>query len=491
MRISSRAAAAFVGAALATSPAAAGRADVGAARGLARSDRLDEPVDVVQVDGDRLYHLEGPLGLLVYDVADPVRPRLLGRHAIVGSPVGVIVRGPVATIVMGSTDARSAAGSSQGPALARAIDVTDPSHLRQLAEWPIEGDVSDARATESALYVVSRVAPPASAPAAAPAAAHVVVTALPLDGSPGSRARTFRREGSAGAIRAVDHRLVFAHADAARTGTHVDVLVDPGAGALTPRGSIELRATIAPGDRDGSARIDATDAGHVRVLGCPGAACAPGGAMELAVVDATDVDRPRVSSVSSLRAPGPSMATRFDGSRLYASRRGWFALGSPSTPVTVVDIERADLEPAAYAVEGVVWNLVATGPGLLVIGTRGDAGATDERVFVDMLDVRDASRPTMAGEVVVEGPWASSPAQASTRAVAVCGGKIAIPYRAWDAGLGSLRSAVVVFDWGARPALRPRSVGVFGFVERLACVRGRLLAVTDAGLWSVDVGRGG
>jgi hypothetical protein len=440
----------------------------------------DEPVDLVQVDGDRVYHLDEAAGLLIYDVSDADHPRLVGRHAIVGYPLGVVARGGVATIVMRSSDARSGGASAPGPALVRTIDVRDPAQPRVLGESSVEGDVRDARATTDALYVLSE--------SRSSERSQVLVTALRLDGADATPVRVLRRDGSAGSIRAIGDRVIVAHADARKPGTHVDVLVDSPRDGLTLRGSVDLEATIGYGDRDVSSRMDARDLAHVRVLGCRTVFCSTDDALDVATVDATVATRPRVVSSRVVRSPGLSLAVRFDGSRLYMSRRGWLSLGMPSTPVSIFDLDAPSSQDGArQLVDGVVWNLIPAGPKLLVVGTRGETDATHERVFVDELDVRNVRHSRFAADALVGDDWTSSTALTSSQAIAVRGDLIAVPFRSAAMTSGRVRSGVALLrstESGVRPLGR---VDVDGYVTRVLFVRGRLLAVTDTGLWSFDI----
>src|SRR5579884_2931600 len=368
----------------------------------ARTTRADDAVDLVQVDRDRLYHLEETEGLLIYDVSDADRPRLLGRHPLVGWPLGVAVRGDVATFVMRWGDVRTGGDRTQDPALVRALDVRDPARPRVLGELRIEGDVRDARATRDTLYVLSE--------SRGPDVARVIVTAVRLDGSDMAAPRTVRREGAAGWLRVVDGRVVLAHTDVTRPGTHVDVLTDGPGAVLAVRGTVDLEATVGYGERD-----------------------------------------------------------------------------TPSTPVVVIDLDGpSSVTPVGQVVDGVVWNLVPVASRLLVIGTRGDVDATRERVFVEAFDVRDARHPAYAGEAFAGDGWTSSSALSSSHAVAVVGPTVAVPFRSWVFP-GELRSGVALLDASGGTLRSFGEAPSSGVVERLVPYRGRLLAATSLGLWSIDV----
>jgi hypothetical protein len=439
--------------------------------------RADEPVDVVQLQGTRLYHLDATAGLLVYDVSAPEHPQRVGRHAVEGRPLGVAVRGGVATLVMRWSDAGTRDMAAPGPALVRSVDVRDPAHPRVLGDSPIEGDLRDARMAGDSLYVVSETR--------AAAGARVVLTSLRLDGSGAAAPHVLRREGAAGAVRVAGDAIILVHGEADGPGTRVEVLADDGRAQLTPRGSLRLDATIGHGDRETSARIDAPDAAHVRVLGCRTVLCVAGDPLEIATIDARDADRPRVVSTRVVPSPGAAFATRFDGARLLLAPRGWLTLGTPSTPASVVDLDTSSVPPATHQVDGVVRDLVVAGPQVLVLGTRSGSEGTHESVFASTFDVAHESAP-LADALVAQG-WATSAALESAKAVAWRDGLLAVPFGSWRPSPDAAANGVALFQYGGARWTRVADVPVHGVVERLVYVGSRLLAVTNEGAWPIDV----
>lgn len=453
----------------------------GLANASARKDGGDEAVGIVEVNGNFAYHLTSE-GLRVYDVSDPNRPRLLGQHPIVGWPLGVVVRGSVATILMRWHDVSVCAASVQGPALVRAIDVRDPAHLTVLSESAIEGDVQEARATAESVYVLSELRSRRSG--------QVVVTSVRLDGSKASAAHSARREGTAGTLRWVAGRIVLAYADLSRPRTHVDVLVDSAEAGLVQRGTVDLRATLDQGDQGASPRVDAPDAAHVHVVGCEANPCAAGDLLEVVTLDVTDPGRPHVRSVRRVPSPGASLTTRFDGERLYLSPRGRLSLGSPSTTVSVMDLDAStELWRRDQSLKGVVWNLLPVGSHLIVVATRGDADATREQVVLAAIDVRDGQPRAPISEVVLGGEWSSSTAEANSQAVVACAGTLAVPFRTWEGRPLKIVSRIALVGGTARGLSSSGEVSVEGNVEQLVCVADHLLVFTDLGLRSMDLGR--
>jgi hypothetical protein len=443
----------------------------------------DEAVDIVQIQGDRVYHLNGAVGLLIYDIADASHPRLVGRHSIVGWPMGVVVRGSIATILMRWADVRSSGASSPGPALVRAVDVREPSHPVVVGESAIDGELRDARATADSMYVLSE--------SGTARGARVVVTSLRLDGSNASAVHTLSRLGTSGWMRFVGGRLILAHGQTNRSGTRVEVLTESGTGELLRHGSLDLAPTIGRADRDTSARIDAPDAAHVRILACRAAECTDNDTLEITTIDALDMDRPRITSLDRVPSPGRGLLTRFDGERLYLSRRGWLSLGSPSTPISFVGLDGSwQARGGEPMVEGVVWNLLPVASRLLAVATRGDTEATREQLVIAAIDVRGDGTSSAPAEAALGSGWTSSAAQVNSRAMTACGGSLAVPFRTWEGSPVTVRSRIALFDWRGHGLTSAGDLPVEGIIDRLVCAGGRLLALTDAGLGSLDLGRG-
>src|SRR5262245_9918141 len=92
--------------------------------------RAVEETDIYRLDGNRLYFLNAYRGLMVFDVTNVDRPRLLGRAPIFGSPVEMVVRNGVATVVVADWYGALADGSPFHGSIVRGLDATDPAHIR-------------------------------------------------------------------------------------------------------------------------------------------------------------------------------------------------------------------------------------------------------------------------------------------------------------------------------------------------------------------------
>jgi hypothetical protein len=335
--------------------------------------------------------------------------------------------------------------------------------------------IDDARVAGASLYVLSRGS----------SGATVSLTVYDLSGSSGWEPSLLQRDGSAAALRVVDEHVVLAY-ERPGGGTRVELLAD-GASGFASRGHVDLAAHLDRFERDVSERLDARDASRVRVLGCLSAACAAGDTLEIATIDASDPTRPRLVSTRDLPSPGRWLATRFGAGALYVSSRGWYGLGAPTTTIVRLSLDAPPAPDFVIRVPGaVVWNVASLGPRTVVVGTRGDLQTQTQRLVVGLLapGERPAEPESAAYAVRGEG-WASSPAESSSHALSACGGRVAVALRTWDEH-SNPRSAVALLDSTANGLASAREVDVQGVVERLACVQGRLFALSDAGLWLVD-----
>jgi hypothetical protein len=438
----------------------------------------DEAIDVLEVAGNRVYHLDEALGLLIYDVSDIDHPRLAGRHPIVGWPLGVAVRGNIVTIVLRTREDAMGAPGAASSGLLQAVDLRDPVHPRIIGESPLEGYVREARATQDALYVLSETRD-ATGP-------HVILTSARLDGMRPAAALSVRRDGFNGSLRVTGGRIVLAHANPTGHGTRVELFSDSAA-AFSSQGSLSLDATIDAGDPDVSARLYAADPARVRVLACPAVRCPAGTPLEVATLDTTTAP-PRVMSWRLVASPGIDLTTRFDGDRLYLASRERPLPGAPRSVVSVVDLEAKSATVAQVAVRGTPLNFVLDGGRLLALGIRRSGTMEHEDLYVASIDVKDAAHPTLANEVVIGEGWTWSPAFASTQALGVDGDTIAVPFDTFDpeAEHSSVRPGVAVLETASGVLRTSGTVWSNAPADRVAVLRGRLLVATTFGLTSID-----
>src|SRR5262245_15550354 len=120
------------------------------------TNRTVEETDLYRLDGNRLYYLNSYRGLMVFDVTNPDRPRMLGRSPIFGNPVDMIVRNGIAVVVIGDWFGRMDDGTSFHGSIVCGLDATDPVHIRVLGEARLGGWVRDDRVVGDVIYAVSQ-----------------------------------------------------------------------------------------------------------------------------------------------------------------------------------------------------------------------------------------------------------------------------------------------------------------------------------------------
>jgi len=116
--------------------------------------RTVQETDLYRLDGNRLYYLNSYRGLMVFDVTNPDRPRMLGRSPIFGNPVDMIVRSGIAIVVIGDWFGRLDDGTPFHGSIVRGIDASDPANIRILGEAKLGGWVQDTRVVGDVLYAV-------------------------------------------------------------------------------------------------------------------------------------------------------------------------------------------------------------------------------------------------------------------------------------------------------------------------------------------------
>src|SRR4051812_23707987 len=117
--------------------------------------RTVEETDLYRLEGDRLYYLNQYRGLMVFDVSDVDHPQLLGRSPIYGSPVEMIVRDGIASVVVADWYGTMDDGTPFYGSIVRGIDARDPANMKITGEALLGGWVRDTRVVGDVLYAVT------------------------------------------------------------------------------------------------------------------------------------------------------------------------------------------------------------------------------------------------------------------------------------------------------------------------------------------------
>src|SRR6187431_567519 len=117
--------------------------------------RTVEETDLYRLEGDRLYYLNAYRGLMVFDVSNVDAPKLIGRSAIYGSPVEMIVRNGFASVVVADWYGTDESGQPFYGSIVRGIDASEPANMKILGEARLGGWVRDTRVVGDVLYAVT------------------------------------------------------------------------------------------------------------------------------------------------------------------------------------------------------------------------------------------------------------------------------------------------------------------------------------------------
>jgi len=194
-------------------------------------------------------------------------------------------------------------------------------------------------------------------------------------------------------------------ASAGRTDRKTQLLYldisDP-AGAIVPRGSLEVDGLMnGYGAHDGR-KLDFADGKTAHVIG---EHAGDGGGYTLSTADFSNPDAPVLVSALAIAQTGWTAAARFAGDRLYLAPQ--FGDGVNTSPVQVYDLA----DPAApwlagtIALQGQVWNILPA-PGSQVFALADDLANVDcDPLLLQHLDVIDPAAPRLL-EKTFGASWA-------------------------------------------------------------------------------------
>lgn len=482
-------------------PAAGGTASGGAGQA-----RAVEETDVYRLDGDRLYVLDAYRGLLVFDVSDADQPRLLGRHAIFGSPVQMVVRDGFAVVVVADWTGADASGAPFHGSVVRGLDARDPAHLRTTGEAQLAGWVRDLRVVGDVLYAVSEqldfggvagvgagTAGPAGGTGGAGPTGRVVVSSVSFAGGSVAKVGELAIDGWQGVINVSAGAILLASEPGAPWTGKPDAklrlqsidISDPG-GAIRARGALQIPGAIASWGADaGRWNLD-FDGRFARVLGCGQGFCGGAGATDLlSTVDFSNPDAPVLVSTLEIPSAGGVPAVRFDGGRLYLAPDQGFAAPGARVEIAVYDVS----DPAhphlsgTTPVDGALWSFFPAGARAFTLGRQGAQGS---ELALGYLDV-SAPQPALLGTARFGDGWAWTPAAGTFKAFTydAARGLVVLPFSSWSEGAG-YQTGLQIIDVTARSIATAGAAHTHGWVERGVFVGARLYSLSDLSLAVID-----
>ncbi|MEO6420157.1 MAG: beta-propeller domain-containing protein, partial [Polyangiaceae bacterium] len=496
------------------------------------TQRKVEETDLYRVDGDRLYYLNSYRGLMVFDITNVDQPKLLGRSPIFGTPVEMIVRNGVATVVVADWYGRLEDGSPFHGSIVRGIDASDPANIKTIGEARLGGWVRDTRVVGDVLYAVSEdygwyygiwdygyggygggvaagdgVA--VSGGGISPVGGggnntgpKVVVSSVSFGGGAIQAKGLKEFSGYSAIFNVTPTSIMLAHdipsnpsepysGSSGKSELQYIDITDPG-GNIALRGKATVNGSLSAwGTDNGRWNLDFADGVTAHVLGCNGQYCGNDGGYELSTVDFTNPDAPTVSSDLNIPGTGWSVAARFDGKRMYLSPSdGYYGGGgNTTTPIQIYDLSvpASPKLAGATSITGNVWNFIPAGNKLFALGNDSN-GSNSSQVSLRYLDVTDAAHPAVLGTSSFGDGWAWTPAQGTFKAFIKddAQGLVVLPFSGWSDSSYAYNNGVQLIEFTPTTIRTAGAAKTHGWVERGILAKGRVLSLSDLALSVVD-----
>ena len=483
----------------------------------AAPDRKVEETDLYRVEGDRLYYLNGYRGLMVFDISNVDAPKLIGRSQIFGSPVEMIVRNGVATVVVADWYGRMDDGKPFHGSIVRGLDATDPANIRVLGEAKLGGWVRDTRVVGDVLYAVSdeynwsygwAEFDYGVGVSGGPSGNKVVVSSVSFGGGVIRQVDRQEAGGYGGVFNVTPTSIMFAHdlqppsqnpnvyVQGTQTGLDYLDISDP-AGRIVRRGSVAFDGHLqAYGTDNGRWNLDFADGKFAHVLGCSGQYCgSPQEGYLLLTADFSNPDAPVIASKLNIPASGWSPAARFDKGRMYLSPGDgyYYGSGQNETPIQIFDISNPNLPRLAgqTKVSGNIWNFTPAGDRLFALGNTDYNPQTNvygTRISLRYLDVTDPTKPVIIGDKQFGEGWAWTPAAGTFKAFTKndTDGLVVLPFSGWSPDNNKYNNGLQIIEFTPQGLGGMGTAPTKGWVERGIFARGRLFSLSDLSLAVVD-----
>ena len=478
-------------------------AAAGTANNASSNTRAVEETDLYRVEGDRLYFLNAYRGLMVFDISNIAAPRLLGRSPVYGSPVEMVVRNGIATIVLGDWYGTDAAGRPFYGSLVRGLDASNPANIVSLGETPIRGWVQDTRVVGDVLYAVSQdyggsygwlgggvaVASPtlggASTTSNGPAA---IVSSVSFANRQIVKKSERSFAGWSGVMNVTANAVIFAHAaNGNANGTELNYLdISDPQGEIVEGGSLTVTGQIGWGQDNGRWNLDFSDSTHeARVL----TQVYDNNGNTTAHVVRADFSSPAApvqTSDFSIPTSGWYVgAARFDGNKLYLAPTDY---NGNNTPLRVVTLDGATNLAGSVSVPGQVHAFFPQGDRLFALGSSYSQNQTSNSLQLHYVNVTQPSAPQLLGSAAFGSAWGWSAAASTFKAFANNHNEslVALPFAGWDTRSSEYKNGVQVIEYTpttitARGMSRQR-----GWVERGVFVKGKVVSLSDQALSVID-----
>jgi hypothetical protein len=482
--------------------------------GTGSAPRTVQETDIYRVDGNRLYYLNSFRGLMVFDITNVDQPALIGRSPIFGDPQEMIVSNAMAVVVVGDWYGTALDGSPFYGSIARGLDCTDPTNIRNTGEAYLGGWVQDTRVVGTVLYTVAEDdgweyygwGYGGSANSRPPS---VMIASVNFAGGVVTKVGEQRFLGTGGVFNVTPTAIMLAtqhlgdpnnpYNGPAQTDLRYVDISDP-KGAISVRGGLTIDSWVSGwGPDNGRWNLDFADNVHAHTIGCSSTYCGgnPGDTYALTTVDFSNPDAPVVASQLPIANQGWSAAARFDvdpaGSyaRMYLSPSSYYTNTSGQTPLSIFDLSK----PAApqlvgqTALDGQIWLFMPQGQQLFALGNTYNNGTYDSSlVDVQYVDVSNPAAPKRIGATAFGSGWSWSPAAETFKAFIINAtkGLAVIPFSGWDPTGAAYNNGLELVQFTPTGFTGSGTAHTKGWVQRGIFVGTRLLSLSDQALAVVD-----
>ncbi len=471
-----------------------------APEGSSDPQRAIEEADVIKVDGKRLYALSRYAGIGVIDITDPDHMKMLGRKRTDGMPFEMYVRNGVAYVMLTNFGKWE---PSQGAWVATseivALDLHDPSNIKEVSHFDVPGDISDSRLVGDALYLVTYENGYCWGCSTTPS---TIVTSFTIGESITQADRLVFSSGDKSysgwkrSVSATDQHLYIAGPEwgwtaQSKNGQSVIDVVD----ITDPTGKLRRGASVpVAGQVNNRWQMDEYK-GVLRVVSQFGNGW--GGAnnsndplvQTFAVASATSIT-PLGQTAIKLPKPESLRSVRFDGTRGYA------ITAEQTDPLFTIDLSdpAKPRQAGELTMPGFVIHMEPRGDRLIGFG-YDDTRMANAKPAVSLFDVSNIGSPKLIKRVSFGASWGQYAEDQDRihKSVQVLDdqGLVLVPfasYGRWDNG-GCIKgqSGIQLIDY-AHDDLTLRGVAPqYGMPRRALIANGRLLAVSDRNVTSFDI----
>jgi hypothetical protein len=503
-------------------PSSAGPGNGMNSGGQSAQPRTVEETDLYRLDGDRLYYLNQYRGLMVFDVSDVDQPRLLGRSPIYGSPIEMVVRDGLASVVVADWYGTMADGTPFHGSIVRGIDARDPANMKVTGEAMLGGWVRDTRVVGDVLYAVTEKYPwdygwygrlqDGAVNTGGPNRAQVTVASVSFGGGEIAAVDEYLVPGYGGVFNVTPNAIMLASdvlTDVNQYGSWTSTgqselryldISDPG-GQIVERGTATVPGSLQSwGADNGRWNLDFADGklAHVvaRTYEYNGASNNNG--LSISTVDFSDPEQPIVRGNLQAPMPGWDATARFDGTRLYLTPSNWGCqyingqtTGSVQTPLDVYDLADPALprKLGSSLIDGHISLMMPNGDHLFALGNKYDcARGYQSPVSLSYFDVTDPTQPKALGSADFGTGWAWTPAAGTFKAFTKddTQGLVVLPFSGWDPSGSAYNNGLQLIEFTPDSIATSGTAKTKGWVVRGIFVKNRLVSLSNLALSVVD-----